>query len=206
MKRVEKVAVEYNKKTTTLLIAVICLAVGFVMGIIYSSFDSNESVKVRKMIVPNQENQQSSLQEQKVVAFLKLKQEVSTNPKNADAWTLLGNTYFDLNEYQNAINAYKKHLELKPGNAGVWTDMGVMYRRLGNPTKALMAFDKAIEIDPRHEQSWFNKGVVLMHDLKNTKAALKSWQKLLKINPSAKTPNGESISEIINKFYSRMEK
>jgi tetratricopeptide (TPR) repeat protein len=113
--------------------------------------------------------------------------------------TLLGHTYFDMNRYGEAIDAYKKSLELKPDNADVWTDLGVIYRRSGKPTEAVRAFNKAVEINPRHQQSRFNKGIVLMHDLNDPEGALRVWQEPVNINPDARTPNGQSVKELIKK-------
>lgn len=205
MKKKETVEVQYVKKTTTLIAALICLAVGFFLGVVYKNFDGGSSGKVRKMTVRQHQQSPQSPQSagpsaQQTAALLKWKQEVTANPKNAEAWSMLGHTYFDMNQYQDAIDAYKKHLELKPGNADVLTDMGVMYRRTGNPREAVRCFDKAIQSSPRHEQSRFNKGIVLMHDLDNPKAALEAWRELVKINPSAKAPGGISIKELIKKF------
>jgi len=199
VKKIENVEVQYIKKATALIVAVICLAVGFFMGVIYKSYDSDKGVSVRKMTVPQQSPQprDTSPSAQKSAALLRLEQDVAVNPKSAEAWALLGHTYFDMNRYEDAIDAYKKHLELKPGNADVWTDMGVMYRRIRKPEEAVRCFDKAIASNPRHEQSRFNKGVVLMHDLDKPAAAVQSWRELLKINPSATTPSGQSIKELI---------
>ena len=43
----------------------------------------------------------------------------------------------------------------------------------------------------------FNKGVVLMHDLNDKPGALASWEALVKVNPNAKAPNGQLVSNLI---------
>jgi tetratricopeptide (TPR) repeat protein len=99
--------------------------------------------------------------------------------------------------------AYKKSLELNPQNADVWTDMGVMYRRNGQPAEAIKAFDKAIEINPRHEISRFNKGIVLLHDLNDQENAIRAWEELLKINPIAMAPTGQSVDQLVVQLKNR---
>jgi tetratricopeptide (TPR) repeat protein len=118
----------------------------------------------------------------------------------------LGNLYFDSSDFKNAIRAYQRSLELNPKNADVWTDMGVMYRRDGQPTEAIKAFDKAIEINPRHEIARFNKGVVLMHDLRDFENTIRTWEELLKINPSAKAPGGQPLKELVAQLKRSMKK
>ena len=78
-----------------------------------------------------------------------------------------------------------------------------MYRQNRQPIEALGAFNKAADIDPRHEKSRFNKGIVLMHDLEDPKAAIAAWEEVLKINPSAKTSNGEPITLLVEGLKKR---
>ena len=120
-----------------------------------------------------------------------------TNPDNIEAWTQLGNHYFDTGNFAKAINAYNKSLALNPNNANVLTDLGVMYRRNGNPVEAVASFDKAIAVDPNHQTARFNKGIVQLNDLNDRAGAIKTWQELVAIKPDATAPNGQLISEII---------
>lgn len=208
MKKVEQVEIEYVKKTTSMLIAVICLAAGFAMGILYTNLDSSKdkSTTVRDTApsqqpprqVPRQSPQSSTTQQiNNMNLIAQLEKAVAADPNNTDALAQLGHVYFDTNQYTRAIETYNKYLALKPDNANIWTDLGVMHRRQGNPMEALRAFDKAVEINPNHQQSRFNKGVVLLYDMKDKNAAIKTWQELQKINPAAKAPNGQPIAELI---------
>ena len=129
-----------------------------------------------------------------------LEEEVSLHPENVKAWTQLGNSYYDAHMFEKAIRAYKKSLELNPADANVWTDLGIMYRRSGQPQKAIEAFDSAILNDGKHEFARFNKGIVLMHDMEDAQAAIVAWEELAKINPNAKTPNGQPLKELIEKL------
>jgi tetratricopeptide (TPR) repeat protein len=72
-----------------------------------------------------------------------------------------------------------------------------MYRRTGDPKKAIQSFEKALSINQQHEVALFNLGVVQMHDLKDAKAALASWEQLVKINPQAKTPSGQLVKSML---------
>ena len=126
-----------------------------------------------------------------------LERKAQANPGNANAWVELGNAYFDSNQYEASISAYRKSLELNPGNPNVWTDMGVMYRRNGKPEEAIKAFDQAIAADPKHEVSRMNKGIVLLHDLNDFNGAIEAWEGLLEVNPVAMAPNGVSIDQMV---------
>jgi len=126
-----------------------------------------------------------------------LEKQLKSNPNNAAAWMELGNLYFDANKSQDAIRAYTQYLSINPNNANVWTDLGVMYRRVGNPTEAISSFDKAMEQDPRHEHARFNKGIVLYYDVGFQDEGIKVWQELSKINPNFRTPDGNTIEDLL---------
>jgi cytochrome c-type biogenesis protein CcmH/NrfG len=189
----------FVKKEFTLIVALIALVVGFLGGIFYSALQSSPtgSVQTTSGLPPQQQQQQGGLSNEQARNILSLEQEVAVNPTNLNAWTELGNVYFDTNNFPKAIRAYEKSIELSPNNANVLTDLGVMYRRNGQTNKALEAFDRAIAVSPSHEQSRFNKGIVLRYDLNDRDGAVKAWEELLKINPNATAPNGQPVSEAI---------
>lgn len=197
---------DYIKKNTMYLAAFICLAVGFLGGVVFSAYKSGSGVPVPPtMPQQSQQPQQQAAQKQTISddqakRMLALEKEVAANPENADAWTQLGNLYFDTSNFESAIRSYNKSLALKPNNANVQTDLGVMYRRSGKPKEAVAAFDKAVQIDPKHEIARFNKGIMLLHDLNDREGAIKVWEELVAMNPAAMTPGGRPLAEMINRF------
>ena len=200
----KEIATGYIKKETMLIAILIALGVGFLGGATLSSFKFKQgdvqAIRNPPQTVVQQENKMTPELAKKIST---LKMETSSHPDNADAWTQLGNSYFDASQFEGAINAYKKSLELEPNNPDVWTDLGVMYRRNGQPIQAVEAFDKAVEIDPKHETSRLNKGIVLMHDLNDIQGALKVWEELVKVNPAAKTSTGQLLKDVIAGFKAR---
>jgi len=130
-------------------------------------------------------------------AILNLEAEVTSNPNNSQAWTKLGNLYFDTDQPQKAIGAYTKALELHGEDPNILTDLGVMYRRSGQPDKAIAAFERATTVAPNHQQALFNKGIVQYYDKHDHDGAIATWEQLLAINPEAKTGNGESIRDVV---------
>lgn len=135
-----------------------------------------------------------------------LEDEVVKNPDNMGAWRQLGNLYFDNNQYKKAIGSYQKVLQKEPGNADVLSDLGVMYRRDGQPEEAIKAFDRAIAANPSHETARFNKGIVLFHDLNDHDNAIRAWEELVKVNPLARAPNGQSVDELIEQYKKSIKK
>ena len=114
-----------------------------------------------------------------------------------DLWVELANLYFDTHQAPKAISAYEKAIALGANSPDIWTDMGIMQREAGQPDKALKSFDAALALNPRHEQAWYNRGVVLLHDTGDKAGAAAAWQKLLEVNPAAKTPDGRPLKDIV---------
>lgn len=131
-------------------------------------------------------------------AIINMEAEVTANPENFQSWIRLGHLYYDSNQPEKAIAAYTKSLEFHSGDANLLTDLGVMYRRTSQPEKAIELFNQAIEQDPSHQPSRFNKGIVLLYDLDDATGAIASWEELLRINPQAKSGNGQSIRDFVD--------
>lgn len=110
---------------------------------------------------------------------------VAKDPKNVQAWIMLGNDYFDTEQPQKSINAYSKALELKPNDTNILTDQGVMFRKVGMYNRALENFKKAQRIDPKHLQSLYNIGVVYRDDLNKPEKAVEIWTKYLKLDSTS---------------------
>ncbi len=189
----------------TLYIAVLAsITFGFIAGAMYTSFKLAGDTSMAPMGQPGPDpHDHPDPQEMSAETgsrILKLEQLLKENPDNVDAWTQLGHLFFDTNRFGDAIEAYEKSLALKPGDPGVLTDLGVMYRRNKNPQKAIETFDLAIAADPSFETARFNKGVVLMHDMEDMAGGILAWEGLLQVNPMAKSPNGESLSALVEKM------
>ena len=180
----------YVKKETMMVVVFVAVAVGFLGGVFYSSYKSAPG----KDAPPPGHSQVPNAQ---LSGMSELEKETALHPDNVAAWVQLGNLYFDANQVDKAIGAYKRSLALVPGNADVLTDLGVMYRRKGRPREAIEAFDRAIQVNPRQEAAYFNKGVVFLHDLNDRENAIKAWEELLRVNPMAKVQSGELVMELV---------
>jgi cytochrome c-type biogenesis protein CcmH/NrfG len=194
------------KKETMWLVASIALVVGFLGGVVFGVYKTGSDRPIQKKMVsqPTEEDQRASAE--RAAQILQLEKMTKENPKDVASWTTLGNLYFDNGNFQKAIAAYTKSLELHPKNADVLTDLGIMYRRSGQPKKAIESFDKAAKVDPKHETALFNKGIVLMHDLNDFDGAIQAWQELVKRNPAATSPSGQSVKDLVERLKETKKK
>ncbi|MFC2166128.1 tetratricopeptide repeat protein [Acidobacteriota bacterium] len=203
MSQEKKPEIKYVSVNTVFVVGIVCLIVGFLGGVVYSTYKSgSEGMSQPSMYqAPSAPQTGPSAQQTDLIKALELK--LTQNPGDQDSWAQLGNLYFDTNNPQKAIDAYTKYNELNPDNPNVWTDLGIMYRRAGQFSQAVAAFDRAIEIRPNHPQSWFNKGIVYLHNLNNPEEAIKAWEELIKIAPDFKGPGGQSIQQMVDSMKKR---
>lgn len=138
-------------------------------------------------------------------AMIKSPQEVQqlellakANPKNADAWTALGNAQMDAQRFAEAIISYQRSLDLDPKNVNVRVDMGTCYRGVGQPERAVEEYRKGMKFDPRHAMAHMNAGVVLAFDLNRKAEAVKEFEKYLELSPNA--PNAADIRQEIQRL------
>lgn len=167
---------------------------GFLCGIAFTVYKGGS---INQPAVTATEGQAPPHNEELHQAILSLEAEVTTNPKNFQAWVRLGNLYYDTDQATKAIAAYNKSLELHKGDANLITDLGVMYRKNKEPEKAIEHFNRAIQENPAHLPSRYNKGIVLLYDLKDAQSAIASWEEMLTIDPQAKTTSGMAIRDLI---------
>lgn len=161
-----------------LLIAFVILVAAIGIGATRNS-DEAESEAVggaAKMSLPGGDNVIASLEER-----------TRKDPKDVEAWQLLGWSYFEAGRYQDAANAYTKATQLEPGRAVYWSSLGealVMANETDPmPKAAKAAFDRAIALDPKDPRSRYFQAVA--RDLTGDHdGAIGDWLALLRDTPA----------------------
>ncbi len=136
-----------------------------------------------------------------VLQIDQLQQAAKMAPKNAEAWTNLGNALMDSHRYAEAVEAYEKSLALEPKNVNVLVDSGTCYRGVGKFDKAVAQYRKALKIDPNFPNAHRNLAVVLAYDLRNPKEGIKEFQKYMEIAPNA--PDIETIRQTVRELSAK---
>lgn len=187
-------------KSAVGFIAGLAFAAGLFIGVVVSGELGRETVDPGTPVAEVGPAQQAQVSPDMARQISNLEQAAAERPNDASIWIQLGNSYYDTNQPQKAINAYERALAIAPGNPDVLTDLGVMYRVAGQPQKAVELFDKAIAAAPEHQIARLNKGVVLLHDLGDREGALRAWEGLLALNPDAAAPGGRPVADIVKEL------
>ena len=75
-------------------------------------------------------------------------------PENGAAWFGLGGAYYGLQNYAEAIEAYRQALRVNSDDSHSWASLGVVYTVLQRHTDAIEAYRQAVRIDPENANAW----------------------------------------------------
>lgn len=164
-------------KKNQLLSHTIIFVAGFLAGVIFSAWKLDGHDVPRTVSSPPEDASQNQAQLQSRIASIQ--RMLETDPGNLEALIQLGNDYFDIGNYEKAVENYRKALSINPRNPDVITDMAVAYRKIGNSQEAVNGFRQALTIDPDHAIALFNLGLVLRDDLKDETGAIDVWERFL---------------------------
>ena len=92
-----------------------------------------------------------------------LEQVVASNAEDAEAYFLLGLTYFNLEEYEKARESFVRTLELDSDrSAAVHHNLGVLAYQIGDMETAVAEFKTAIEADANDPDSHYQLGAAYL--------------------------------------------
>ena len=124
-----------------------------------------------------------------------LARSLERDPENPEILTDLGNTYYDREDWDHAVEAYEKARRKAPKNPNLLSDLGAAHRNRGEFDLAIAFFQKARQADPDHWQSLLNWLVVEAYDRRNPRAAQPLYDELKRRYPDI--PQIEKIQEQI---------
>lgn len=102
--------------------------------------------------------------------------------KLANEHAKIGDMYYDLGLYGEAVEEYKKSIKLRPTFIDILTKIGIAYREKGLYNEAIREFMKAKEINPKYIPARVNLGIT--YYMKGfIDMAVSEWTEALKVSP-----------------------
>jgi len=102
--------------------------------------------------------------------------------QTAQDFTLKGNKFFKLGEFNNAISCYNLAINQDPNYAEAFNRRGKAQSRLKEYQNAIADYNKAININPNLAQAYLNRGLI-RYDLGDKRGAIEDYNNTLKLNP-----------------------
>jgi len=186
------------------ILAVFCLVLGVALGYL---FRGSASPAVETAVASTSERgisggadggtalspqQQAEMTTQAVAPLLA---RLEASPNDFDAIVKVANTYYDGQQYAQAIPYYERALQVRSDDADVRTDLGTSLWYTGDADRAIAEFEKALEYQPNRPSTLFNLGVVRWQGKKDPKGAVKAWEELLRRNPD--NPQKQQVLDLI---------
>lgn len=126
---------------------------------------------------------------------------LATQPRNADALSLLAIVATQTNDHALALETINKAIKINPANAGYYLNRGAAQKELKLLTEAVASFDRAIALQPDYAQAYSNRGIV-QKELKYIDAAVASFDKAIALQPGhAEAYWNKAIALLVNGRY-----
>jgi cytochrome c-type biogenesis protein CcmH/NrfG len=192
--------------TQAYMLAAFCLVLGVTLGYLFRGSAPQEANATAAGASSQNASPHADPAQMKAMldqATAPLLAALQQNPNDFDSTVRLGNTYYDAQQYPDAIQYYEKALQLQPNNPDVITDLGTAYWYTGDPDQAIVRFKKSLQLRPNHAGTLFNMGIVEWQGKMNPGAAVTAWEQLLKTNPDY--PQKQQVEDFIAKAKQHMK-
>ena len=159
-------------------------------------FESEEEKEYYEFIVDLMENGAISKNSRKILDKRKIKFGISeTRAKELEEFAkqnnsvssndLLeeGKTYCNNEEYDKAIEIFKKAVELNPNDYANWYNLGILYRDNEQYEDAIKSLLKATELNSNDYQSWLDLAISYIHN-EQYEEAIEPLLKAIELNPN----------------------
>lgn len=186
-----------EKKYIVIIVVVLCFAVigGYLVGRRSDIGPAgNVSLKEGEGIGNAVTDTQS---EDDIKVINDLKEKIEKNPNDADAFAYLGDIYFELRQFQEAIKYYKRTIEIRPKDIDAYNDLGLAYHYIGKSEDGLWVVEEGIKVDPYFQRIWLTKGFMLAATGRIA-GARKAWTKTVAIG--SESDIGKAASSFLAKY------
>ena len=128
-------------------------------------------------------------------AVEKLNSAVKLNNRFSLAYSLLGEIYQEMKNYEKSAASYEKAAELNPWSFKDYFNLGQVYQLMKKFTQAVQAYVKACELEPEHLEAHINTAKCY-YEIKDYNNALVYGQRAEQIDP-----NVSEIGQVLGDIY-----
>lgn len=121
--------------------------------------------------------------------------QAAAEPQNAAVRAQLGNLYFDVDRFDEAIRWYQESLRIQPADPDVSTDLGIAFYYTNQADKALEQFRHSLSLNPSHTKTMLNQGIVQAFAKQDLDGAAKSWERVVQLAPES--PEGQAAKRAL---------
>jgi tetratricopeptide (TPR) repeat protein len=167
-----------NHKKSDFTIVIIAAAAIAAFSVMTISCSKSDTPQKEKREVSTRSAPLIDLDVKKVVPV----EELDVDNKDPQALSLMADRYFEMRNYAQAAEVYKKVIELTPQDVDNYNDLGLVYHYTNRPTLALDILKKGTTVDPSFQRIWLSYGFVLMATGQTAEAKI-ALGKVIELDP-----------------------
>lgn len=166
-----------NHKKLDLTVAIIAVAVAAFSVMTISCSRSDTPQKEKRAVTPRS----APLMELDVKKTVPV-EELDVDNKDPQALSIIADRYFEMRNYAQAAEVYKKVIELAPQDVDSYNDLGLAYHYTNRSKLALDILRKGTTVDPSFQRIWLSYGFVLT-STGQTAEAKTAFGKVIELGP-----------------------
>lgn len=133
--------------------------------------------------------------------LIDLKDKLKNNPNDSVVLGQVGDVYFDLRQFSDAVDYYKRALEADPVDVDSYNDLGLAYHYMGDSAKAVDVINTGIEKNPYYQRIWLTKGFILAYGTGDVEGAVEAWGKANSLDPQSQV--GIAAADFLAQFQDK---
>ena len=114
-----------------------------------------------------------------------LKAQVEKEPDRWELHSKIGDMYFGMKRFDEAVSYYKKSIELNPQDIDSYNDLALASHYTNKTAEGLMYVEEGIKRMPDYQRIWLTKGFLLAVGLGKKEEAVAAWDKAIEIDPQS---------------------
>ena len=179
------------------LVATIIVLLPLSAVLLYKQFSTGLDIPAN---TPQQQAQAAQAQTMQA-SIAKLEERLAQDPNNGEGWKMLGQSYFVMQQYKNALGAYSKASELADhGDPNVMVLMAEASAFANNENFGeyeTRLLDRALKINPTHERALWYAGYA-SYTTNKFEDASEHWGKLITLVPADRPDVKANLLKFLN--------
>ena len=110
--------------------------------------------------------------------------DASAFPDDPIKLAAIGDTFFEKQNFEQAMIVYEKALKLNPSDVDSYNDLALAYLYTGRSEKAIETIKKGTKLDPTYQRIWLTQGFILL-SLKQQEEGIQALEKAFKLDPDS---------------------
>lgn len=204
----ESTACATLRATQVYVMAIVCLALGLVIGYLFRHAQSAEAapqIAVRAAASTTAgaavgAGHAPSLEEMRKLADTQaapLLEKLKSDPKDNALLVQVAGIYHSSHQFKEAATYYDQAVQADPKNVELRTKLASSLYRSGDVDGAIAQLNRALSYDPKDANSLFNLGMIRLQGKGDGKGALAAWQRLLKANPQMSADRKAEVQKLM---------